>query len=392
MACPETWPVAVLALCGLTVVTRTASAAAGSTAVAEEQRPPLARLEVALIGDFAPDPVFFERIRSLFPAQTAVVLRDLNRIDQRAVLLPQRTDTVYLWIRVGDRTAARVYLAVSDGGGRARFLFREVRLDAGLDEVGGETLAEVAHSSALALWQRELQTSQPALLAALERDTKPSTPPAPPIRPPPSAAPLSRLEAHESLDLAKESVKGDEGAKGKALRLGLGASDTMHASGDEGWLHEPGGFLSVEYRALSLRAAGRYLVPTAFDLPPVRVHLSGATSELRAGWLSNESQRFKVRLEAGLGVFWGHAQASVAVDEPMAHALGGRAFSRVYTLAAAAVEWRFGPAWLALGGDLRVPLQTTSYEVMGESNAGKSSPLSPGGSLEVGVGFDSGMR
>jgi len=39
-----------------------------------------------------------------------------------------------------------------------------------------------------------------------------------------------------------------------------------------------------------------------------------------------------------------------------------------------------------------VPLQTTSYEVGGQSGTRVSSTLSPGGSLELGIGFDPVVR
>ena len=339
-----------------------------------------------MIGDVEQDPVLFERIRSLFPPQTAVVLRDDERIDQQSVLAPPRSGTVYLWIRVTERTKARVYLALSEEPGRARYLFREIKLDAGLDEVGGETLAEVAHSSAQALWLRERSTPRQTLVAALEREAEPphaatSAPPTPPAPSPTHDAPERASEAR-SLALSAS-----------VLRLALGASETAHASGAEGWLNEPGAFLAVEYRArLSVRVAVRYLVPTDFELAPAQVHLSGASGELRAGWLSNDAGHLRVRLEAGLGVLLGRASASIAFDQPKAHALAEQDFQRAYSLVAAFFEWPLGPAWIAAGADLRVPLQKTSYEVGGQRGASVSPALCPGGSLEVGIGFDPIVR
>lgn len=385
MACPKAWPVAALCLSSLCVLVRTARAGSELASSADEAKPVLARLEVALIGDVGQDPVLFERIRSLFPPQTAVVLRDDERIDQQSVLAPQRAGTVYLWIRVTERTNARVYLALSEEPGRARYLFRELKLDAGLDEVGGETLAEVAHSSAQALWLRELQTPRQALVAALQREAEPPQAPRAPSAP--SAASSTR-DTSERATVARAVAPG-----ASVLRLALGASETAHASGAEGWLHEPGAFLAVEYRArLSVRVAVRYLVPSDFELAPTQVHLSGASGELRAGWLSNDARHLRVRLEVGLGVLLGHARASIALDQPKAHALAEQDFQRAYSLGAAFFEWPLGPAWIAAGVDLRVPLQRTSYEVGGQPGASVSPSLCPGGSLEVGFGFDPVVR
>ncbi|HYP88882.1 MAG TPA: hypothetical protein VEQ59_12025, partial [Polyangiaceae bacterium] len=129
-----------------------------------------------------------------------------------------------------------------------------------------------------------------------------------------------------------------------------------------------------------------------FSLPPARVHLNGASGELRAGWLSNDATRMRVRLEAGLGVLLGRAQATIVDQQPLAHALAGQDFERIYALGAAGFEWPIGPAWVAASVDLRVPLRTTSYEVSGQSDSSTSSSLSPGGSLEVGIGFDPAPR
>jgi hypothetical protein len=385
MARRDAWRAVVLCVLGLCGVERSSYASAESSPSEEQASPLLARVEVALIGEAEQDPLLFERIRSLFPAQTELVRRDLNRIDERAVLRPERADTVYIWIRVTERANARVYLALSEEGGRARYLFREIRLDAGLDEVGGETLAEVAHSSAQALWLRELQTPRQTLVAALEREAARSAP----LEVEAASAPVS-VEPPDSVR-SPTSRHSDPGAS--ALRVALGASDTAHASRAEGWLHEPGAFLAFEYRArLSLRLVARYLVPTEFDLQPARVTLSGASGELRTGWLSNDARRARVRLEAGLGILWGRAQAAIVVDEPKAHALAAQGFERVYAIAAATFEWPIGPLWIAAGADLRVPLQQSSYEVAGQSQALLSPALSPGGSLELGIGFDAVVR
>lgn len=162
-----------------------------------------------------------------------------------------------------------------------------------------------------------------------------------------------------------------------------------HSSGSEGWLQEVGAFLSFEYRGrLALRVAARYLLPTDFGLPPARVHLTGGTGELRAGWLSNDATRMRVRIEAGLGLLFGRAQATIVDDQPQAHALGAQSFERPYALTAAGFEWPLGPAWFAVAADLRIPLRTTSYEVSGQNGASTSCALCPGGNLEIGIGFD----
>jgi len=179
----------------------------------------------------------------------------------------------------------------------------------------------------------------------------------------------------------------------RLLRLDIGATGAIHSSGSEGFLQEVGVFFGLEYRRrLTLRTAARYLLPTSFEVAPARVHLSGAAAEVRAGWLSTDAMTVRIRLEAGLGALLGRARATIVDEQPKAHALAGRAIHRGYALAAAGVEWPLGPAWIATSVDLRVPFATTAYEVAGQPNALTSAAISPGGSLEVGFGFDAASR
>ena len=348
---------------------------------------PLTRVEVATSGDVERDPLLFERIRSLFPEQTSVVLSAEHHLDQRAVLRPQHADTVYIWIRVTELSAARVYLTLAEQDGHARYLFREVRLDSGLDEVGGETLAQVAHSSAQALWLREQQSTREALVDALAREAQHASLSSP--APPPPLVPAAVSTAHDSPEPARRSAR----SKVSPVRLGVGASGSTHSSGSEGFLQEVGGHFGMEYRGwLSLRTKLSYLVPTDFGVPPARVHLTGATGELRVGWLSNDPTRLRVRLEAGLGALLGRAQSTIIDDTPKAHALPAQDVRRGYALAAAGLEWPVGPAWVAASVDLRVNVGTTSYEVAGQAGATTSASVCPGGSLEIGFGFDPAPR
>jgi len=340
-----------------------------------------------MLGESQRDPVLFERIRSLFLPQTQLVERGDRQLDQRSVLRPPRADTVYIWIRVSDGAQARVYLALAEHDRPPRYLFREVTLESGLDEVGAETLAEVAHSSARALWLREQQSSREAVVAALERETTRARPRLEATTTPVVAAP------GRATDASTPALPSSARREAPALRLGFGASAVSYGSGTEGLLSEVGGVFLFEFRGrFALRGAARYLVPTDFALPPARVHLNGAAGELRAGWLTSDARRPRFRLEAGFGVLLGRARATIVDAAPAAHPLGARGFERAYALAAVAFEWPIGPAWIAAGADLRVPLMTTSYEVSGQRGAGTSSALCPGGALEVGIGFDPAPR
>jgi hypothetical protein len=343
------------------------------------------RVEIALVGVLDQDPPLFERIRSLFPNETAVVLRSAAELDAGAVLRPERADTLYLWIRLSSRARARVYLAArEDSAGAARYLFRDVDLESGLDEVGSETLAQVAHSAAEALWRREEQTPKHQLVEALENEHHAAPGQrAPSVRPEPTVAPAANDAIRDS-GVASKSV-----SRPAPLRLAFGTSFAVHASGAEGWLAEPGIFAATEYRGrFSLRLAGLYLVPTEFDVLPARVHLNGASGELRAGWTPWRSVRARVRLETGLSVLVARWSATIAEPVPAARAGLPRHFVRTSALAASTFEWLLGPAWVAARAELRVPLTRTRYEVERSDVAVSSGAVNPGGGVELGVSLD----
>jgi len=377
--------------CGVLSFAHSARAAPSDAASELDPGESPSRVEVTMIGDVERDPLLFERIRSLFPSQTAVLLSEEHRLDQRAVLLPQRVDTVYVWIRVTELSDARVYLALAERGAQVRYLFRQTRLESGLDEVGGETLAQIAHSSARALWLHEQQSSREAVVNALQKEAPIASSSVPKAEPPPVAINNGAAPVKDERAPTDDATRGQ--LEPSTFRLGLGVNGTTHSSGSEGFLQELGVFFGFEYRGrFSLRAAARYLLPADFDVPPAAVHLTGGSGELRAGWSSSDARRLRVRLEGGLGALLGRAQSTIVDEQPKAHALSSQTFQRAYALAAAGLEFPFGPAWVAASLDVRVPLGSTSYEVAGQAGAVTSASLCPGGSLEVGVGFDPAPR
>lgn len=142
---------------------------ASAIAAPSDSGPP--HVQVMLVGDAQSDPTLFARIRSLFDPQTEIALHRADRLDSTAVLKSGNPDTVYLWITLQNRSGARVYASARESNSAAaRYLFREVRLASGLDEVGDELLAHVAHSCAKALWAHEKQMPSPEIAAELNRD------------------------------------------------------------------------------------------------------------------------------------------------------------------------------------------------------------------------------
>ncbi|HET9930007.1 MAG TPA: hypothetical protein VFQ35_04935 [Polyangiaceae bacterium] len=370
------WCVAVAAL-GPTA----ARAAAPVNDVSRVDAPP--RIEVVLVGAAERDPALFERLRTLFPPPSLVILRKETGVVSSAVLTPERADTLYIWIRSSSRNVARVYLAAREQSEEsARYLYREVALESGLDEIGSESLAQIAHSAAEALWSREQEISKLEVLRALAKESEAASSRALPASEAPSVTPALR---------PREAPPPARAPANEAVHVALGASFGTHSGGDEGWLSEPGAFVMGSYGRASLRLGANYLMPAEFELLPARVRLSGGSAELRAGWLAFAGRRARVRLEAGIGAWAGRWMAMIVADEPKAHA-NSASFLRGYGLAAGAFEWSLGSGWIAARAELRTRFRKTDYEVEGVATSASSSYLNPGAALELGVVLDGGAR
>ncbi|MBN1611078.1 MAG: hypothetical protein JW940_30885 [Polyangiaceae bacterium] len=338
------------------------------------------RVEITLVGAVGDDPALEDRIRSLFDPAAQVELHHQPRLVSSAVLDPADSDKVYLWISLKPQRRARVYATMRDEQGRAtRYLFREVELDSGLDEVGAETLAEIAHSSSMALWWRGQQISRRRVMEELARDVEPpAVPPAPDPPGMPRAATTSTPAA------AVDTAAGPE--------LAVGATFAAQASGDEGWLAGPGGFFSLEHR-WSLRLVAFYVVPHHFDAGPARVSLVGASTEARAGYVLGADARSgpRVHFEVGVGALAATWQAEA---EPPATPLPGETNVRGYALGSLGAQLPVGPIWVGTRLETRWPLRRTSYDVVrsGEPVPVASSGLSGGVAVEIGIPITRSVR
>jgi hypothetical protein len=98
-------------------------------------------------------------------------------LDPEAVLQPTGQSGVRVWLLFSDATSnshpgsAHLYFAVERPEAQGlRFLWRTVELKSGLDELGGELLAQVIRLSSVALWEGSLETSREQLTEQLGRE------------------------------------------------------------------------------------------------------------------------------------------------------------------------------------------------------------------------------
>jgi len=341
-------------------------------------------VEVTLIGAVYADPTLDARIRSLFGPGTQIEFRRAQQLTAGAVLEAAGAHELYLWILLKSNAQGRIYVAMRDSKGAVtRYLFRDVALEAGLDEVGGETLSHIAHSSAMALWQSKQETSKQKLEEELAQDatafgtsTKESSPPVtvgtarPPVAAPPSAA---------------APPKPNQASR--AMVFAIGGALHAHHCGSEGWQMGPGGFLALQ-RQWSLRIGGSYFMAHSFDAAPASIRVAGGAMEIRAGWAvqAGSGPGLRIRPEVGIGtmfVTWHAAATMPAVPG------SGETNRREYAVASVAAELPLGPIWLGARLELRVPFRETSYDVVysGEPATAASSWLSSGFGVELGIPF-----
>src|SRR5512133_1495573 len=366
---------------------------------------PPSTVELVLVGSVQRERSLSYRVRSLFPAETRFTTDARAELDRDALLHPPTPGTLYLWITLNAESLARIYVAIRERHSEnTRYLYRDVLLTSGLDEIGCETLAQVAHSSASALWARERQSPRQIVESAIEAESgefitpfsQPSVPPASstgsaassqvPVAQAPTAP--SKLPLQLAQGARAAETKSAPALSERPVGVILAAAYSTHASGGEGWLDQLGGSVSAVFiERFSARAAAAYLAPQQFELSFTRVRLTGFLAELRLGWKPKTAGNFRPHLEAGIGVLstrWSADSVAPAAGQP------GATQKRYFTLGAVGYEWAPSFVTVAARFELRVPFRDTEYYVVGSTDDSRSvhSWLNPGFAIELGFPLD----
>jgi hypothetical protein len=373
MGCPERrFPPALLIIALLLV-----ALLAPTRGFAEESSAP-PRVEVVLvrIGDDTVD--FGERVKTLFDPATTVELKVKPALSSVEVLEPARPGTVYVFVTRDERGRALIYVATRERPDRdARYLLRTVELDAGLDEIGAETVAQVAHSSVMALWSHAAETSHDAVATELDRETPGE--PATTTRPPPGA---------RTARAAPPPRPAEERGDPRSLAARFGARLAVHASGDEGTQVSPGahGRLLL-FETLELGVEASVLVPSHFEVRPTRVSLSGFGVEARASGFVLRSRFVRLRLDAGVGVLFVRWRAEeVSSLAGSGWALSSERESRPYVAVGTAAELPLSSLFdAALRAEIRMLTTPARYSVVvgGRRETGAEASVAPGVALEL---------
>lgn len=383
-------PLAAVALRLLLVLTP-----AVATAAPPMERDAPSVVELVFVDLPEGDPLVAARIRTLFPVSTAVLSRRSGAVDAASVLQASRPDTLRIWVRFRDPHQVRIYMAAADDGA-ARYLFRDVSLDRGLDEVGGESLAQVVHSAAEALWSGEQQITHAVAARTLSAELAPSNASAASssassptsdraFASPPPAPPVSSPEARAPVKDELGGARGIASARNQGMFLGIGATFGMHLGAAEGSLYEPGGCLVAHWGRLSLRLDGAMVLPANVELPPVNVRVTGAVGAVRVGFQAFAAAPLRLRVELGVGAWGGRFRTTVAADQPAAHVSPAQDFVRPFAVASLGLEWFHGPLWLAARVEVRGRLKRAEYTIAGQSGSITGNYGEPGATLEMGA-------
>jgi hypothetical protein len=349
------------------------------TALAEVAEKP-AQVQVVVVKGAA-NTQLAERVRTLFDRTIAVEFREQPALVPAQVLDPARADTVYVFITLGKAGRAQIYVATRESTAReARYLLREVELESGLDEIGAETVAQVAHSSAMALWSRAAETAHDAVAGELAREEPPT--PAPPASA--TATVVAKPPPAEAAPPADARRNGDF----SALAWRFGAELAAHASGDEGWLVSPGvfaGFVAFERYGFRLQAS--YLAPSRFDVPPALVEVSGFGAEARASLYVFRAPELRARVDAGGGLLRIRWEAQeILSEEGSDWSLSSEQEWRPYVVAGISCEVPVGSLLeAALRAELRVLTPPARYDIaVAERREGRAEVrIAPGFALEI---------
>jgi hypothetical protein len=339
-------------------------------------------LYVALVGDAALDPILGRRITSWFDRSSfRVEVRDVPRLDAERVLSPQPGSCAWVWVTLRAERGARVYFVRGTAEqGAPSYLVRDIRLEHGLDEIGGERVAEAIHYSVLALLEGSASNDRAEVLRALEGDAAEGrTPPAKnAVAPAPDrgTGPIETRPPRRDVDVEPR-------APHRNVDVGIGYAVALR--GDEGVAHGPRATLRAPLvGAFSAAVSIRSALPATPAVGAIDLELYGTTFAVGLAGTVPLARSTSLDVSSGPAVEWVHYSAVGSRDPAI---VDGGAESEVrpaWDFAARAVfEW---PIRWAFVVECPVSLTRTTYDVATSGDRrtiGRPWALSPSAGIEV---------
>jgi hypothetical protein len=332
------------------------------------------RVDVVLVGRAGTDGALGERIESWFsPATTLSITKEQKLVTER-VLGPLPTRRVVVWVTERTAREARIYFAVTaDSQEATRYLVRDVPLDAGFDELGGERVAQVVHSSVTALIEGSVEVAErPEIERVLATPVEPAKPS------------LARARKPVYVSVPPARRKAEPSRPGHAFLPLAGAFYRGAYAGDDGFAHGPGVALGATFDfgeyGLGAVARGQYVVPRTEDFDGLDIELSGFAGRLGArGALF--ARPLVLDLELGGGFSWVRYDPLETASGPIP---GPRDVDpRFFAFASLGPTHDFGPARLGARVELEIYPVRSVYKLETGEEIGAAARFQPGLVLEI---------
>jgi len=329
-------------------------------------------VQIVLVGDLGAEPTLAQRVTSWFDAERfRVAVATVARLDSSRILSPPGDRAVHVWAVLRDPLHARLFfVSVPGGGGAPTYLWRDLELEGGLDEMGAERVAQVIHLSTLALLEGQAANRREEVQRAL--DTEPAARRA--------AAPD---EPEAAPDEPKATPDPERGSRVHGeLTLGYGVS----LRGQEGLWQGPRAGLGVRApRGWGLRVQGQAALPQTQPAGPVELSLTGGDVELALSVRTQLGSRIWLEGIAG-PCFEVVAYRPERSLDPSVVAEGGATEVRPGVMAGVAGVLRDSAPHIAAGARGTVSLLRTHYDVVtgeGRRVVARSSPVVPSFFIEL---------
>jgi hypothetical protein len=315
------------------------------------------RVEIVLVGRAASDGSLAERIRSWFGPDAVLSITNETTLAADRVLGPHSTG-VAVWVTLRAESARLYFAAHGDEQEATRYLVRDVPLDAGLDEIGSERVAQVVHSSVTALLEDSIEV---VTRPDIERElAPPPAPAAPEPSPPPAPTPPHPVHSQPAL--------------GPSLTPLAGVFYRAAVGGDEGVAHGPGLALGGEFDfghfGAGAVARGQYAFPHGETFDELEVTLSELAA--RAGALGFvDLGAFELDFELGGGAAWVHYDPKGNASGPLPAPRDTD--QRFFWFGSAGFRRKLGPLELGFRLELELYPSLSHYEL----ESGRELAVSP---------------
>jgi hypothetical protein len=331
------------------------------------------RVDIVLVGRAGAEGALGERIESWFSPSATLSITKEQKLFAERVLGPLPTRRVVVWVTERTPREARVYFAVTgDTQEATRYLVRDVPLEAGFDEIGGERVAQVVHSSVTALIEGSVEVAErPEIARVLAAPTEPAKPSLAraakpiyvPVSPPQKTEPPSPEPDFSPL---------------------AGAFYRGAYAGDEGFAHGPGMSLGATFDfgeyGLGAVARGQYFVPHTERLDDLDMRLSGFAARLGARG-AFFARPLVLDLELGGGISWVRYDPLETASGPIP---GARDVDpRFFAFASLGPTHDFGSLRLGARVELEMYSGRAVYKLDTGEEIGESARFQPGLVIEI---------